>query len=549
MQGAEQDVGFDEQSHGSARGTTGRNRLVDRLLLGRRQFSKGRPDFGHRRDEHATADRIPDGLRQVTLARLWSRNYIERTKRTTIWAWSVVISELIMPRAAILAGADIVQQLPAPAGPNMTGPFPDDHWAPRTCLMKPIPELEEVADLLAAAVDAVLAGEQALARERLRQADMPVVHAYARRIMGRFDPHIHRRRPATAGMPQMPKAAQRNPSAAEERALYVRDGWRCRFCGCRVVPKEVRDRLRRLLPGAICTGPQDKDHHGAFLALTAVPDHVVPHWAGGGSELGNLVTACWPCNNGRGRLSLEEVGLIDPRTRPPMANQDHWDGLQRILQARRSHERSTDGTVATFPHAVVDQERQRELDMTTTTTLVTSGTSHKGKSRLLTAGEYWDLLRNRHPKAATLLEAFLESICEIGIAPEYQRTLVLRFAPTPGVRASVGFITTSGTVYVGDPHYYAEQHGRSDIGERYLEAVAMISAGMVRRYDKAQPDVVRRDGRPLDVMSLLRDAAAWKRAITTFIAEFEPASKALANPPDILRQTLPGGSLSGITAP
>ena len=431
----------------------------------------------------------------------------------------------------------------------MTDLLPDDHWAPRICLVEPIPELEEAADLLGAAADAALAGDEALARERLRQADMPVVHAYARRIMGRFDPHIHRRRPATAVMPLTPKAVRRNPSAAEERALYARDGWRCRFCGCRVVPKEVRDRLRRLLPGAISTDPQDRDHHGAFLALTAVPDHVVPHWAGGGNELENLVTACWPCNNGRGRLSLEEVGLIDPRTRPTMANQDHWDGLQRVLRAKRSHERTTDGTAAALPRVMVDEERQREPDMTTPRTPATSGTSRKGKSRLLTAGEYWNLLRNRHPEAMAPLETFLQSLGEIGITPEYQRTLVLRFAPTPGVQASVGFITTNGTVYVGDPHYYAEQHGRSDIGERYLEAVAMISAGMVKRYDKAQPDVVRRDCRPLDVMSLLRDAAAWKRAIATFIAEFAPTPEALINRPDASRRTRPADSLSGFTAP
>jgi hypothetical protein len=44
--------------------------------------------------------------------------------------------------------------------------------------------------------------------------------------------------------------------------------------------------------------------------------------------LENIVITCGPCNFGRVHYSLEEVGLIDPRTREPVRSK--WDGLERF---------------------------------------------------------------------------------------------------------------------------------------------------------------------------------------------------------------------------
>ena len=202
---------------------------------------------------------------------------------------------------------------------------------PRNSFLPPIPELGRAADLLTEAAEALLADNQDAARECLRQADMPVVAAYAGRIMGREDRHVHRRHTVDVVRSNRGNAAARMPSAAATGSIYARDGWRCRFCGCRVVLKDARDRMRSLLPGAIRWG--DEGYHAAFYALTATLDHVIPYARGGGNGLDNIVTACWPCNFGRGSYSLEEVGLADPRGRPPVL--DGWDGLGRVLDRRK----------------------------------------------------------------------------------------------------------------------------------------------------------------------------------------------------------------------
>ncbi len=42
------------------------------------------------------------------------------------------------------------------------------------------------------------------------------------------------------------------------------------------------------------------------------------------------MTACWTCQFGKDRYSLEELGLLDPRDRQPA--KDGWDGLERLLR-------------------------------------------------------------------------------------------------------------------------------------------------------------------------------------------------------------------------
>lgn len=202
------------------------------------------------------------------------------------------------------------------------------YWALRTCLSAPLPEHAEAAYLLSQATKAILSNDLEPARHLVRKADIPRLFERANLVMNGRDPHIQRRRPVASFSGTVKKASARMPSDAATVNLFARDGWHCRFCNCCVIPPKVRAAMRDVLPGAI-PWSEIEGFHGAFYALSASVDHVVPYSAGGDNDPENLVTACWSCQFGRGARSLEEVGLSDPRARPPI--KDDWDGLTGLL--------------------------------------------------------------------------------------------------------------------------------------------------------------------------------------------------------------------------
>lgn len=97
--------------------------------------------------------------------------------------------------------------------------------------------MQSAADLLSEAVDALLGGDADRAGNLLQQANIPTVWAYADRAMNPPKGlRPLRAAAATAAAPVLARtdrAVLRMPSAAQERSIYQRDGYRCRYCGAR----------------------------------------------------------------------------------------------------------------------------------------------------------------------------------------------------------------------------------------------------------------------------------------------------------------------------
>lgn len=206
----------------------------------------------------------------------------------------------------------------------------------RRCFLEPIAEISLAAGYLDQAVSAHLLGNRALAENLINKANDPAIREWGESIWGKASPHIHYR--AVPDAPPILEHSQRKhlrmPSTDEKRALHLRDGYHCRFCGIPVIRKEIRELLRSLYPSALPWGRINRTQHAAFQTLWAQYDHVLPHSRGGTNDLGNLIVVCAPCNFGRMSYTLEEVGLADPRTREPECST--WDGLERLLLSRTS---------------------------------------------------------------------------------------------------------------------------------------------------------------------------------------------------------------------
>ena len=212
-----------------------------------------------------------------------------------------------------------------------------DFWAPRPYFRDPIPEIFEAAELLSQAVDAhlVAGGRCDKAGELIKQADMKIVWDWTDSICGPEKPKIHRRRPvkgAPKTLGESERDPKRKPSKQEELVLIKRDGYQCRFCGIPVIHMKIRVAMRKHYSDELKWENFKREQHAAFQCMLMQFDHIVPHSRGGRTDLDNLVVTCASCNYGRlfGRIActIEETGLIDPRTLP--VSKTSWDGLERF---------------------------------------------------------------------------------------------------------------------------------------------------------------------------------------------------------------------------
>lgn len=200
----------------------------------------------------------------------------------------------------------------------------------RNCLRDPIREIFDAAKFLDDAVSAHNAGEHKLAADLIRLADMPKIRGWSESIWGKGSPYVKVRHVAGAppSLDKNHRVKVRMPNSEEKAFLHRRDGYHCRFCGIPVIRKEIRKAIHSVYPDALSWGRTHPTQHAAFQAMWVQYDHLVPHSRGGNNELCNIVITCAPCNYGRWHRLVEEVGLIDPRSRAPITSA--WDGLERF---------------------------------------------------------------------------------------------------------------------------------------------------------------------------------------------------------------------------
>ena len=110
--------------------------------------------------------------------------------------------------------------------------------------------------------------------------------------------------------------------------LFARDKWRCRYCGIRVAGnrKHFKKFANTIGMPELIAGRTDESRHGLYLMLMASYDHVKPVNQEGTNDSTNLVTACWCCQFGKYKYSLDELGLTGPID-PKLVKSDSWAGL------------------------------------------------------------------------------------------------------------------------------------------------------------------------------------------------------------------------------
>ena len=145
------------------------------------------------------------------------------------------------------------------------------------------------------------------------------------------------------------------------------------------------------------------------------------------------------------------------------------------------------------------------------------------RSFSLSEPEFFEQIEQRRPGLAALIRSFLADVAELGVVPEFRKSLVLRWGASPDVNASAGYFDTSGKVWLGNAWNTANKLGNPAAGERYLASIAAIVKGIVKKYAKNWPEVVGADGHGVNAYDLLKAGDKWKAAISQLISETRPS--------------------------
>lgn len=198
----------------------------------------------------------------------------------------------------------------------------------RNSFLEPVAELDLAAKLLDAAADSLLIGDRKLTASLITLADRSEILRYTLRICSSLSDEVHRQTKLAKPLPKEARDPGRMPSKEAQYSIFWRDGWRCRYCGIKVISTAARKTLVSIFPDQTKWVSKEFQRHSSLFAMAASLDHIVPHSRGGKNEMPNFVTACYCCQFGRGNFTLEEVQFNDPLQRPPVVT--GWDGLTRL---------------------------------------------------------------------------------------------------------------------------------------------------------------------------------------------------------------------------
>lgn len=202
----------------------------------------------------------------------------------------------------------------------------------RRCLLPPPHQVWEASAQLLEAVRLHGAGKRQGAADCFRAADLDVLGAWFKKVVGPYDQDIHGARPLVLYPPKLPPHERSRPrmlGSTDKRRILERDGFHCRFCEMPVAPKETIRLIARTYPNDARWTDVASEQHRFFQAANLQYDHIVPHSRGGESTVDNMVVTCAVCNYGRMSSTLEESLLLDPREFP--LRKSDWDGLQAFL--------------------------------------------------------------------------------------------------------------------------------------------------------------------------------------------------------------------------
>jgi hypothetical protein len=133
--------------------------------------------------------------------------------------------------------------------------------------------------------------------------------------------------------------------------------------------------------------------------------------------------------------------------------------------------------------------------------------------------EFYAELEQRLPGQADRLKAFVASLKPLGVEPQFGRSLFLRWQTASGLTQSAGTIEPTGSIWLLKAATDARLAGNQPAGERYLETIAKLVNGSVKRSENGSIDVRGQDQRSLRLPALIKYESQWREAISQLVED------------------------------
>ena len=200
-------------------------------------------------------------------------------------------------------------------------------WSTR-CPLPPPKHLEECLDFFIQAFTEAKKGNLTKSLELLTQTRSNELREW---YVEHGQMSGHRHRVDVLNLPKPKKfigELDKTPSRALETQVFLRDGYRCRYCQTRVLDFKVFQKMEKLVGEENFRASADTNNlrHGVTFFFRATADHVVSLQGGGRTTIENLVTACWNCNIGKLDALLYQMRIEDPKNYPT-EEKLKWDGM------------------------------------------------------------------------------------------------------------------------------------------------------------------------------------------------------------------------------
>ncbi|QQP87548.1 hypothetical protein IGS68_15720 [Skermanella sp. TT6] len=154
------------------------------------------------------------------------------------------------------------------------------------------------------------------------------------------------------------------------------------------------------------------------------------------------------------------------------------------------------------------------------TTVVTSmpspsaaPTAAKPLPGTISSEQFFEEIAKRNPEVPAHLQRFLNDLLPLGIAPEFRRSLILRWTSPAGSTVNLGYIKTNGELWTDLTSHKAPKA----LAHRYVQELADALGFEVDTQSSTGACFVAKNGKPPRIDAILDKLDAWQAVIENFV--------------------------------